>query len=556
MDGTKNIQSIKELEELAKKIGTEIEKRFVGNEEKRNLRQLLIVIGKHKTEKLLLHILKKINVAEIEDKLPSDIEIESMTYGFIQGIKFNPKYPYSPAMQSTYQKFLRVFLKVYSNESKLNTEDLQQIINKTKSLIASVAYNEGGDSKEIESIIGINQISPDNLIDNGNKEKLKESFQSIELSSSNMRTRKEEFYYAIENRLQKYAAAISVQGDAGFMQHIMKTGHMLCIELKNLDTKYSLFGDGQWGYGVNYINDGFSEYVNYDVEVINKIDELNKHIKYNLFWLLIFKIENHKFNYHLFCMDLSTGKFNFDSDKFLNLSEFENVSVRKRDEYFYIDLYFHALTKPFSFQVDKLAGINDKAEEYKKIFDLIQKNKLQTQVTGVLPNVKPEENNDYKSIIKNGENKTVEFKSTLRWNIKQSKIDKIIEHSVMKTINAFLNCEGGMLFIGLDDDGNLLGLDSDFDSFNGHNKKDEFQKHFDNLIKNGFGNSIHRAIRFTFEEIDGICVALVSIAKKYTEPSFLKHENDEKFYIRATASTHELRGKELANYIKEHWKTS
>ena len=553
MDEANENQSIIELEELAKKLGTEIEKRFVGNEEKRNLRQLLIVIGKHKTEKLLLHILKKINLADIDGNTPSDIELESMTYGFIQGIKFNPKYPFNPAMQSTFQKFLRVFFKVYSNESGFNTEDLQLMISRTKNLIASIAYNEGEDPGEIESIICFNQISPGKLLGFEGAKQLTQSLPNTEID--NMRTKKEEFYSAIEKRFRVYAEALPVKGDAGFMQHILRTGHVLLIELKNLDIKYNLFGDGQWGYGVNYINDGVSEYANHDVQVINKIDELNKHIKYNLFWLLIFKIENHKFNYHLFCMDLSTGKFNFDSDKFLDLNELENASVRKRDEYFFIDLHFHALTKPFSFQVDKLAGINDKAEEYKRMFDLII-NKLQMQVTAVLPNVRPVENNDYKLIIKNGESKTVEFKSTLRWNIKQIKTDKIIEHSVMKTINAFLNCEGGMLFIGLDDDGNLLGLGSDFDSFSGHNKKDEFQKHFDNLIKNGFGNSIHRAIKFTFEEIDGICLALVNIAKKYPEPTFLKHENDEKFYIRATASTHELKGRELANYIKEHWKTS
>lgn len=554
MDEANENQSIRELEELAKKLGTEIEKRFVGNEEKRNLRQCLIVIGKHKTEKLLLHIFKKIDIIDVGNDMPSDVEIESMTYDLIHGIKFNPKYPYDPAIQSTFQKFLRVFFKIYSNESKLNTEELELMISKTKSLITSIAYNEGEDPKEIESMIGFDQISSLKLHELEGAKQLMLPLQNTELNNKKMKTKKDEFYSAIENRFRAYAEALPVKGDAGFMQHIMRTGHVLFIELKNLDIKYNLFGDGQWGYGVNYINDGFSEYANYDVQVINKIDELNKHIKYNLFWLLIFRIEDEKFKYHLFCMDLSTGKFNFDSDKALNWDRFINASVKKREDYYYIDLNFHNLNQPFSFQIDKLAVDNDKVVEYKNMFDSISKSRLLSKTVELIPDVRALENNDYLSIIKMGESKIVEFKSTLRWDVRQCTIDKKIEHSVLKTINAFLNCEGGVLFIGVDDDGNLLGLDADFNSFKGHNKKDEFQKHFDNLIKNGFGNSIHRIINFCFIEMDGKIFALIRIGQKYSEPTFLKDGVDEKFYIRATASTHELKGKEQANYIREHWK--
>ena len=43
-------------------------------------------------------------------------------------------------------------------------------------------------------------------------------------------------------------------------------------------------------------------------------------------------------------------------------------------------------------------------------------------------------------LIKRGESKTLEFKSTLRWNLRENrKDDKIITHAVLKTIAAFLN---------------------------------------------------------------------------------------------------------------------
>jgi hypothetical protein len=59
-------------------------------------------------------------------------------------------------------------------------------------------------------------------------------------------------------------------------------------------------------------------------------------------------------------------------------------------------------------------------------------------------------------LIKSGKSKTLEFKSTLRWNLKEDrKHDRIVTHAVLKTIAAFLNTEGGDLLIGVADDGPL-----------------------------------------------------------------------------------------------------
>jgi len=57
---------------------------------------------------------------------------------------------------------------------------------------------------------------------------------------------------------------------------------------------------------------------------------------------------------------------------------------------------------------------------------------------------------DAEELIKRGESKTLEFKSTLRWNLAEDKQDdKIITHAALKTIAAFLNTEGGDLLIGV-----------------------------------------------------------------------------------------------------------
>ena len=64
-------------------------------------------------------------------------------------------------------------------------------------------------------------------------------------------------------------------------------------------------------------------------------------------------------------------------------------------------------------------------------------------------------------LIKRGESKTLEFKSTLRWNLKEDRKDQAVTRAVLKTIAAFLNTEGGDLLIGVADDGSIVGIEQD-----------------------------------------------------------------------------------------------
>ena len=82
-------------------------------------------------------------------------------------------------------------------------------------------------------------------------------------------------------------------------------------------------------------------------------------------------------------------------------------------------------------------------------------------------------------MIAEGESGDLEFKSSLRWSYRESRLDKKLEQVIMKSIAAFSNCEGGTLLIGVDDEGELLGLDYDCTTLDGN--KDEFELHLRNL---------------------------------------------------------------------------
>ena len=158
-------------------------------------------------------------------------------------------------------------------------------------------------------------------------------------------------------------------------------------------------------------------------------------------------------------------------------------------------------------------------------------------------------------LIQKGESPVVEFKSTLRVDIKTSKPEKFIEHSVIKTLAAFLNSAGGTLLIGVADNKSISGLELDFNSFSKADKLDEFQKHFDNLISKTLGNRFQRYLKVEFPEIEGKIICSVTIKEKSEEPVYITNDTgQETFYIRRQASTIDLKPSEAVKYIKEHWK--
>jgi type I restriction enzyme R subunit len=158
-------------------------------------------------------------------------------------------------------------------------------------------------------------------------------------------------------------------------------------------------------------------------------------------------------------------------------------------------------------------------------------------------------------IIKKGETKEIEFKSSLRYCLREKKPMPHIEHSAFKNIAAFLNTNGGVLLIGVEDDLNVIGIDTtDYPTFKESDKNDAFLKHFDNLLGKFLGNDLNGIVDISIEDISGRKVAKICVKKKAPEPVFLNQKGKpEEFYIRRSASTVTLTSKEMLRYTKVHW---
>lgn len=158
---------------------------------------------------------------------------------------------------------------------------------------------------------------------------------------------------------------------------------------------------------------------------------------------------------------------------------------------------------------------------------------------------------DINELLKSGENNKLEFKTSLRWDVKRNQVNKELEKTIMKTITAFLNSEGGHLVIGANDSGEPVGLENDIASLPKQDT-DGFENHFNNLFNSMVGPEFRRFIQLEFNNINGKTVCLISIEPGY-KPVYLKSSDNEDFYIRTGNATTPLKISEVATYISSRW---
>lgn len=151
-------------------------------------------------------------------------------------------------------------------------------------------------------------------------------------------------------------------------------------------------------------------------------------------------------------------------------------------------------------------------------------------------------------IIKKGEGPRMEFKSTLRTNLHTGDQDKKIELSVLKTLVAYLNTDGGTLLVGVTDSGNILGLEKE-----GFPNNDKLKLHLSNLIRNNIGRHFFSFIQFELFPLEDKHILKIDCLPS-TKRVFLKQKGEEDFYVRQGPSTARLTGSELIDYINHRFK--
>jgi len=152
-----------------------------------------------------------------------------------------------------------------------------------------------------------------------------------------------------------------------------------------------------------------------------------------------------------------------------------------------------------------------------------------------------------RDLIQTGETSEIEFKSSIRTNMFTKQFDKRMEFEILKTITAFLNTKGGSLLVGVNDKGEILGLEDDK-----FQTDDKLGLHVTNLIKSHIGNEFLPFIKFSIIKIQDKKILLID-CKESQKRVFLRANNEEKFYIRNGPASIKLRGNALIDYIQHRF---
>ena len=150
-------------------------------------------------------------------------------------------------------------------------------------------------------------------------------------------------------------------------------------------------------------------------------------------------------------------------------------------------------------------------------------------------------------IIEQGENKKVEFKETFSFNRhNNNKRDEELIKSSIKNIVAFLNSDGGILIIGVKDNGEISGIENEIGKWN---SKDKFKLFFSDIVEKKIGDAFNNYVNYRIQKVGDKEIFIVD-CKKSKRPCYF---NKKEFYIRLNPKAKLLEGIDSINYIKERF---
>ena len=174
-----------------------------------------------------------------------------------------------------------------------------------------------------------------------------------------------------------------------------------------------------------------------------------------------------------------------------------------------------------------------------------------------------------KSDVPKNEDKFIEFKETFHFdsqekkfresgNIKaadglkseKNKRERAIKKEISIAVTAFGNTMGGKLYIGVDDDGNVVGLEDDLKSYG--NSFDKFMRNVQDSIDTFTKNSVFLdEIVFSIGENNSFLVLEVKPFRD--DPLYVYDENDEEFYLRGFGRSKKLSTANTVKYIQKNF---
>lgn len=147
----------------------------------------------------------------------------------------------------------------------------------------------------------------------------------------------------------------------------------------------------------------------------------------------------------------------------------------------------------------------------------------------------------------------VEYKAAFEWDVRRGQRSGDLRFGCLRTVAAFLNSEGGTLYIGVDDRGVPVGLDDDFALIEDASPCDVFEGRFREFLKNSLDPMPLNAVALDFQEMEGKVVCLVRVSAgggvTYLTHKDANGQRVESVFVRDGNRTIELRGRDRDAFI-------
>lgn len=154
-------------------------------------------------------------------------------------------------------------------------------------------------------------------------------------------------------------------------------------------------------------------------------------------------------------------------------------------------------------------------------------------------------------LIKRGEQEAIEFKQTALCDPATGERLRSLKDVVVKTVAGFLNAAGGVLLIGVADNGQVTGIEGDM-ALTERRKGDvdEYQVWLTNvLVAKLDGRFVAHYVGVEFDTLEGRQICRVNVEPSL-EPCYI---NGDTFVARIGNTTQTFNTKQAHEYISDHW---
>jgi ATP-dependent Lon protease len=151
------------------------------------------------------------------------------------------------------------------------------------------------------------------------------------------------------------------------------------------------------------------------------------------------------------------------------------------------------------------------------------------------------------------ESQTLEFKASLRHDLETGGASKVLEQAIVKSVAGLMNARGGVLLIGVNDHGEIVGIEKDVAMTPKRQDLDGFENHLTTLLEQGIGAASTANVQVRFEAVNGKTVCRVTVRPTSSAVWTKVKGQEETLYVRLNNSTRPLGPREAHEYVSQHF---